>query len=83
MPSPLLPTRDNSPRRFRLERDEDVSGVSGTGIVAFGVLFHDGEAVTRWVDVGKGQSTCVWHSMADLEAIHGHDGRTRVVFIDG
>jgi hypothetical protein len=30
------------PRRFVLERDVDVSGLSGTGVVADGVVFPDG-----------------------------------------
>ena len=30
------------PRRFSLNRDRDHSGVSGTGVVAYGVMFGDG-----------------------------------------
>jgi hypothetical protein len=28
------------------------------------------------------RSTTIYESMADVEAIHGHDGRTRIVWID-
>ena len=67
-------------RRFVLVRDEDETGISGTGLVAFGVMFPDGVAVTRWnSDVAQ---TCVWASMAEVEAIHGHGGRTRIVWTD-
>lgn len=68
------------PRRFQLVRDEDETGISGTGVVAWGVCFDDGVAVTRWnSDVAQ---TCVWVSMDEVEAVHGHKGRTRVVWID-
>ncbi|GAA4123193.1 hypothetical protein GCM10022215_29600 [Nocardioides fonticola] len=65
-------------RTFELHRDTDVSGISGTGVVAEGVEFSDGTAVVRWV-VGEHQSTVVWPSLASVEAIHGHGGATRVV----
>jgi hypothetical protein len=68
-------------RRFHLERDVDVSGISGTGIVAEGVEFSDGAVVIRWV-TGKHRSTVVWPGIADVEAIHGHGGATRIVWDD-
>ena len=66
-------------RTFTLERDEDVTGVSGVGVVAEGVQFSDGPVVIRWI-VGEHRSTVVWPSIAAVEAIHGHEGRTRVVW---
>ena len=70
------------PRRFILAREEDVSGVSGTGIVAEGIEFSDGEVVIRWID-GEHKSTVVWaQGIEAVKAIHGHDGRTTVVFLD-
>lgn len=67
-------------RRFVLVRDEDETGISGTGLVAFGVVFPDGVAVTRWnSDVAQ---TCVWASMDEVEAVHGHGGRTRIEWVD-
>lgn len=35
-------------RRFVLVRHRDVTGVSGTGVVAYGVEFPDGAAAVRW-----------------------------------
>lgn len=67
-------------RRFQLVRTVDVSGVSGTGHVADGVLFDDGKVVTRWR--GAIAQTCVWDSFEHVEAIHGHSGATRIVWID-
>lgn len=43
-----LPLGGGQPQRFRLVRHEDVSGVSGTGVVAEGVLFSSGKAVLSW-----------------------------------
>lgn len=67
-------------RRFVLARSEDVSGVSGTGVVAEGVEFADGVTVLRWL--GDHQSTVVWASIEDALVIHGHDGRTVVEWMD-
>ena len=36
------------PRRFILYRRHDATGVSGTGIVATGVVWPDGHAALRW-----------------------------------
>lgn len=67
-------------RRFTLVRDEDVSGVSGTGVVAEGVEFTNGKVVVRWLS--ERASTVVWDTLADAEAIHGHGGKTKVVWLD-
>lgn len=66
-------------RAFQLHRDEDVSGVSGTGIVAEGVEFSDGRVVIRWLS--ETRSTVVWDSIEDALLVHGHDGRTRVAAV--
>ena len=65
-------------RVFRLVRAEDVSGISGTGTVADGVVFPDGVAVLRWRTAGG--STAVYDSVEDVERIHGHDGKTILVW---
>ena len=67
-------------RLFQLERDVDVSGVSGTGIVAEGIQFSDARVALRW-QVGEHRSTVLWDSIEAVIAIHGHDGRTRLVWI--
>lgn len=69
-------------QRFVLKREEDVSGVSGVGIVAEGVVFEDGTAVLRWR--GKWPTSVVFHDRG-LEAvaeIHGHGGKTTIVVLD-
>lgn len=67
-------------RRFYLDRVEDESGVSGTGHVAEGVQFSDGRCAMRWRT--SLASTTVYDCIEDLEAIHGHGGKTVVVWID-
>lgn len=67
-------------RRFELHRDTDVSGISGIGVVADGVVFPDGRVATRWRGVIA--QTCVWDSIEHVEQIHGHGGATRLVWLD-
>lgn len=67
-------------RRFLLVRTEDVSGVSGVGTVAEGILFSTGKAVLAWVT--RYRSVAIYDSIEELEAIHGHDGRTKIEWID-
>jgi hypothetical protein len=67
-------------RRFELHRDVDESGVSGTGKVAEGVEFGRGLAVLHWLTATW--SAAFYPSMENVEKIHGHDGKTRVVWID-
>lgn len=66
-------------RTFVLCRDEDATGISGTGIVAEGVEFKDKRVALRWC-VGQSRSTVIWDSIDDVHAIHGHEGETRVIF---
>ena len=37
-------------RAYYLRRNEDLSGMSGTGRVAEVAVFDDGTAVIRWID---------------------------------
>lgn len=65
-------------RMFVLERGEDATGISGTGVVAEGVEFSDGTVALRWV-VGRHLSMVMWESLEDVVAVHGHEGMTKVV----
>jgi len=67
-------------RRFRLIRHEDVSGVSGTGVVAEGVRFSTGKVALSWCS--NLHSVTVYDAVDDLERIHGHEGRTSIEWID-
>ncbi len=67
-------------RRFVFLRDEDETGVSGTGLVVMGVLYPDGRCHYRWMT--EHQTDQMADSLDKLEIIHGHNGRTRIVFLD-
>lgn len=66
--------------RFHILRDVDVTGASGTGHVADGVVWPDGTVTIRWR--GPMPSTVNWECLEYAEAIHGHGGATRFVFDD-
>ena len=67
-------------RRFVLVRDVDVSGVSGTGAIVWGIAFPDGQVAYRWNTATA--TTSVADSIGDVETIHGHGGQTRLVWLD-
>ena len=62
---------------FELRRDVDETGVSGTGTVAQGVIFDNGQCALTWLT--KHTSCAVYPGIEAVVAIHGHDGKTRVV----
>lgn len=68
------------PRRFALVRHVDYTGVSGVGVVAYGVAFGDGHIALRWCS--SHPATSIWTSMEDLLAVHGHGQATSVEWID-
>ncbi len=67
-------------RRFQLHRDEDETGVSGTGVVAEGVEFSSGAVAFTWLTHHR--CTNNYESMKTVVELHGHGGKTRVVYID-
>lgn len=73
-------------RRFRLHRIEDVSGVSGTGVVAEGVVFSDGWTVLHWLDrEPMNEPTIVtWLNKGHegVVKVHGHSGSTKIEWLD-
>lgn len=65
-------------KQFHLVRMEDESGVSGTGIVGEGVVFSNGKVALTWLSGIN--SVLIYDSVSDLDKIHGHQGKTRVVY---
>jgi hypothetical protein len=84
LPPPKPTVREVNPltapraRTFRLVRDDDETGISGKGVVAEGVEFSNGMCAMCWLTAMH--SVAVYPNVRQLEAIHGHNGRTRVVF---
>ncbi|MFI6679218.1 hypothetical protein [Kribbella sp. NPDC050470] len=68
------------PQTFELVRYTDISGVSGTGVVAEGCVFTDGSVALRWH--GANPSTAVWPDLDSILAVHGHCGATVVRWLD-
>lgn len=68
-------------RRFYLQRDEDQTGVSGTGRVAEGVVWSNGWVSMMWLT--DTWSLVTYPDLASVRKIHGHGGRTRIEFEPG
>lgn len=68
------------PRTFELVRYHDLSGVSGTGVVAEGCVFTDGSVALRWR--GNNPATAVWPDVESVLAVHGHQGATEVHWLE-
>lgn len=69
--------KGDSVRVFYLQRDEDVSGVSGTGIIARGAILPTGRVVLEWTS--NHPTLEVHNNVNEVELIHGHGGRTRII----
>ena len=79
---PDIPVADRALlRRFVLVRDVDVSGTSGSGVVAEGVQFSSGEAVLHWLS--QFSSITVFSCVDVMMKIHSHDGKTKIKWVDG
>lgn len=71
---------DVAPRRFIYKRTEDETGTSGAGYAVEGVAFPHGGVVLMWL--GEVRSIVEWPSIEMALAINGHEGRTRVIWLD-
>jgi hypothetical protein len=69
-------------RRFELHRDEDITGISGVGIVAEGVEFTDGVVCLRWLSEWPSSVVHYDRGMQSVVAVHGHSGSTRIEWLD-
>jgi hypothetical protein len=67
-------------KRFYLQRDADHSGISGTGKVAEGCQFDTKWCALIWLT--EKSSMCYYPDIETLEHIHGHGGKTKIVWID-
>jgi len=67
-------------RRFRLKRVQDESGVSGTGYVAEGVKFSNGQCAIVWLT--DTSSMGIYRSSVEMMHIHGHGDKTQIEWID-
>lgn len=63
-------------RSFVLDRKEDATGTSGTGVVAEGVEFSNGQCAVHWLS--QLETVTVYANAKVVERLHGHDGRTSI-----
>lgn len=64
---------------FTLHREEDPSGVSGTGVVAEGWESSSGEwVVLLWLS--KTPTLGIYRDIREVELLHGHSGKTVIVW---
>ncbi len=67
-------------KRFRINRLNDISGTSGTGIICEGCLFSNGRVAISWL--GKFSSMVFWETLDDCLFIMGHGGNTKIEWVD-
>lgn len=65
-------------RTFILDRTDDLTGTSGTGVVAEGVQFSSGQVALHWLS--QLEAVNVYGNALVLETLHGHGGGTRVMW---
>ena len=65
---------------FKLVRQDDVTGISGTGEVAVGCEFASGAVVLQWKT--EFASTFWYPNIDTVDEIHGHGGKTIIVRTD-
>lgn len=63
---------------FYLLRHEDLSGLSGIGVVAVGFVFPNGKIVFQWTTYRSSME--IYENIENLLEIHGHNGKTEVIF---
>lgn len=77
-------------RTFKMIRKEDLTGTSGTGIVATGTVLNNGQTTLSWcvpAKVADGSYRAIttittYNSWQDCILLHGHNGRTFIQFDD-
>ena len=73
-------------RTFTLRRTEDVSGVSGTGVVLEWTLFTTGVVVVHWLTPPPRGSIAIFDTLDQLLSIHvrpHRENRAVLTFDDG
>lgn len=70
----------NELKQFYLNRKEDVSGVSGTGIIAQGVIFPSGKVVMEWAT--SYGSIAIYENINEIQVLHANKGKTELIYIN-
>jgi len=62
---------------FYLLRNEDETGISGTGIVAIGAIYPSGKCVIEWLTFTTSMN--IYNTFDQVVEVHGHGGKTQVI----
>lgn len=68
-------------REYYFQRNEDESGVSGTGVVTRGVEFESLTVAHEWI-VTDVLSINIYDNAKQAEKTHGHNGKTLMKFVE-
>lgn len=66
-------------KQFYLNRTDDISGVSGTGIIGQGVILPSGRVVMEWTT--KHKSIAIYDSIDKIQVLHAHKG-TELIYVN-
>jgi hypothetical protein len=67
-------------RRFTLDRSQDITGISGVGVIAYGIEWSpDGPCDLFWL---RTKTTGQYPSVDVLKAIHCYNDNARVIYVD-
>lgn len=64
-------------KTFYLVRHIDVNGLSGTGVVAEGIIFDSKMCAMTWLT--KYPTVTVFPNVSTVKNLHGHEGATEVI----
>lgn len=67
----------NKLQEFYLLRKKDVSGVSGVGVVARGIVLPSHRVIMEWAM--PFESITIFQNIGEVTQIHGHDGATQLI----
>lgn len=67
-------------KTYKLVRNKDVTGVSGTGIVGFIAELPSGRCVLEWIS--NHPTITIFNNIKEIELIHGHDGKSVIKCIE-
>lgn len=69
----------NMLRVFRLNRIKDMSGVSGTGVVAYGTVYPSGKVTLAWCVEGRPASVAIYDDFEAMLEVHVHYHKSNTV----
>lgn len=67
-------------RRFILDRSQDITGISGTGVIAYGIEWlPDGPCDLFWL---RTKTTGQYPSIKSLQSIHCYNDNAKVIWVE-